>query len=112
MSERHVIANQKKILKNQQAILANQGQIKANQETIKKNQATILKNQRQSSPTIIKNQKADLGRRQEVAPAYTLSRRFRSPKTQIAPIVYLRYCSPCSPPTISPPLVLVDSRCA
>jgi hypothetical protein len=56
MSERDVIANQKRILQNQKAIITNQNQIKANQETIKKNQATILKNQG-SLGTIIKNQK-------------------------------------------------------
>jgi hypothetical protein len=56
MSERDVIANQKRILQNQKAIIANQSQIKANQDTIKKNQATILKNQG-SLGTIIKNQK-------------------------------------------------------
>ena len=47
MSERDVIANQKRILQNQKSIVGNQVQIKANQETIKKNQATIIKNQKQ-----------------------------------------------------------------
>jgi hypothetical protein len=65
MSERDVIANQKRILQNQKAIIANQSQIKANQDTIKKNQATILKNQG-SLGTIIKNQKQILAAAAEV----------------------------------------------
>jgi hypothetical protein len=56
MSERDVIANQKRILGNQKAIVANQGEIKLNQQTIKKNQAAILKNQRILN-TIVENQK-------------------------------------------------------